>query len=177
MSNLPAFRQSVGYGLLFELNYFLRNTSIIGGLLILLADSLSQKKRHTIFAGLPVMNEVDRPHYVQLAGRVLLVFLFLSFIFSEEYSVLRIALSVLSFLSCVMVVVGFKTKFSAIILIMLLSIGNVFINNWWALHHTEQRRDFLKFEFFQTISICGGFLLMMNNGPGELSYDQVKKDY
>ena len=41
--------QAIGYGLLFDPTFFLRNLSIIGGLLILLADAL--KKKHTIFAG------------------------------------------------------------------------------------------------------------------------------
>jgi uncharacterized membrane protein YphA (DoxX/SURF4 family) len=34
----------------------------------------------------------------------------------------------------------------------------------------------MMFEFFQVLSILGGFLLMLNNGPGEISVDGRKKD-
>ncbi|KAI9135811.1 SURF4 family-domain-containing protein [Paraphysoderma sedebokerense] len=76
-----------------------------------------------------------------------------------------------------MVAVGFKAKWSALFLVMFLSIFNVIINNWWSLHHTHPQRDFAKYDFFQTLSIMGGFLLLVNLGPGGLSMDEKKKAY
>ena len=70
--------QGLGYGLIFDLNFFLRNLSVIGGLLMVFSDALS--KRKSIFAGIPNMSEDDRKGYFQLAGRVLLIFLFLGFV-------------------------------------------------------------------------------------------------
>ncbi len=50
--------QAVGYGLIFDLNFFLRNLSVIGGLLMVFSDSMYTRK--TLFAGLPTISETDR---------------------------------------------------------------------------------------------------------------------
>lgn len=56
--------QGFGYGLIFDINFFLRNLSVIGGLLMVLSDSLSKKKN--IFAGLPSISETDKRIYFQV---------------------------------------------------------------------------------------------------------------
>ena len=121
--------QALGYGLLFDLNFFLRNLSVMGGLIMVLSDSWVRKTK--AFAGLPQLEEKDRKMYFQLAGRVLLIFLFVGFVFSGEWNVWRILVSLLGFVSCVMVVVGFKAKFSAILLVVILSVFNILVNNFW----------------------------------------------
>lgn len=50
--------QAVGYGLIFDLNFFLRNLSVIGGLLMVFSDSMYTRKK--LFAGLPTLSETDR---------------------------------------------------------------------------------------------------------------------
>ena len=50
--------QAFGYGLIFDLNFFLRNLSVIGGLFMVFSDSMYTRK--TIFAGLPSLSETDR---------------------------------------------------------------------------------------------------------------------
>lgn len=50
--------QALGYGLIFDLSFFLRNLSVIGGLLMVLSDSLGAKKQ--LWAGLPSISETDR---------------------------------------------------------------------------------------------------------------------
>jgi len=121
--------QALGYGLIFDLNFFLRNLSVMGGLLMVLSDSWVRKTK--AFAGLPQIEEKDRKMYFQLAGRVLLIFLFVGFVFSGEWSFGRIAVSLVGLVACVMVVVGFKAKFSAILLVVILSIFNILVNNFW----------------------------------------------
>jgi uncharacterized membrane protein YphA (DoxX/SURF4 family) len=121
--------QALGYGLIFDLNFFLRNLSVMGGLLMVLSDSWVRKTK--AFAGLPQLEEKDRKMYFQLAGRVLLIFLFVGFVFSGEWSIWRVVVSMLGLVSCVMVVVGFKAKFSATLLVVILSIFNVLVNNFW----------------------------------------------
>ena len=121
--------QAFGYGLIFDLNFFLRNLSVVGGLLMVLSDSFHRKK--FAFAGLPQIDEKDRKVYFQLAGRVLLVFLFIGFVYSGEWSFSRILVSLVGLIACVMVVVGFKAKWSAVLLVVILSIFNVLINNFW----------------------------------------------
>lgn len=121
--------QALGYGLIFDLNFFLRNLSVIGGLIMVLSDSWVRKTK--AFAGLPTLDEKDRKMYFQLAGRILLIFLFIGFVFSGEWSVWRIAVSVIGLIACVMVVVGFKAKFSATLLVVILSVFNILVNNFW----------------------------------------------
>lgn len=161
--------QGLGYGLIFDLNFFLRNLSVIGGLLMVVSDSWVRKK--FVPAGLPQLDEKDRKMYVQFAGRVLLIFLFVGFVFSGEWNFWRVLVSLFGFVACIMVVVGFKAKWSAIILVVLLSVFNVFVNNFWTvcsrsrrvsctmkltivqLHPHHPNKDFTKYDFFQILSI------------------------
>jgi uncharacterized membrane protein YphA (DoxX/SURF4 family) len=121
--------QALGYGLLFDLNFFLRNLSVIGGLLLVISDSWVRKKYMP--AGLPQLDEKDRKMYVQLAGRVLLILLFIGFVLAGKWTFWRVFVSLIGFVACVMVVVGFKAKMSAVILVILLSVFNVLVNNFW----------------------------------------------
>ncbi|KAG8691291.1 hypothetical protein FRC11_005267 [Ceratobasidium sp. 423] len=167
--------QGFGYGLIFDLNFFLRNLSVIGGLIMVFSDTMQSSKKR--FAGLPSLSENDRRMYFQLAGRVLLIFLFIGFVLNGEWSVARAFVSVFGLAACGMVAVGFKAKWSASFLVVLLSVFNVFINNWWSVHSAHPQRDFLKYDFFQTLSIVGGLLLLVNMGPGGMSIDEKKKNY
>ncbi|KZT10267.1 SURF4-domain-containing protein [Laetiporus sulphureus 93-53] len=167
--------QAFGYGLIFDLNFFLRNLSVIGGLLMVFTDSMYTRKK--IFAGLPSLSENDRKKYFLLAGRVLLIFLFIGFILRGQWSIGRAFVSVVGLAACVMVAVGFKAKWSAAFLVIMLSIFNVFINAWWSVSSRHPQRDFLKYDFFQTLSIVGGLILLVNMGPGGLSVDEKKKTY
>jgi ER-derived vesicles protein len=121
--------QALGYGLIFDLNFFLRNLSVLGGLMMVLSDSWVRKRFAP--AGLPTMDDKDRKMYFQLGGRVLLIFLFVGFVFSGKWSFWRILVSLLGFVACVMVVVGFKAKASAVMLVVVLSIFNILVNNFW----------------------------------------------
>ncbi|KAI9839886.1 MAG: hypothetical protein M1819_000078 [Sarea resinae] len=167
--------QALGYGLIFDINFFLRNLSVTGGLFMVLSDSWVRKRFAP--AGLPSVDEKDRKMYFQLAGRILLIFLFLGFIFSGKWNFWRVLVSIFGFISCVMVVVGFKAKWSAVILVVILSIFNIFVNNFWTLHAHHPQKDFAKYDFFQILSIVGGLLLLVNMGPGHISVDEKKKVY
>ena len=122
--------QALGYGLIFDLNFFLRNLSVIGGLLIVLSDSWVRKRFAP--AGLPQLDEKDRKMYFQLAGRVLLIFFFVGFVFAGQWNIGRVVGSIIGLIACVMVVVGFKAKWSAVMLVVILSIFNLLVNNFWA---------------------------------------------
>ena len=121
--------QGIGYGLIFDLNFFLRNLSVIGGLLMVLSDSWVRKTK--AFAGLPQIDEKDRKMYFQFAGRVLLIFLFVGFVSSGKWSIWRVVVSILGAGASIMVAVGFKAKFSATLLVVILSIFNLLVNNFW----------------------------------------------
>ncbi|EMD34774.1 hypothetical protein CERSUDRAFT_86200 [Gelatoporia subvermispora B] len=167
--------QAFGYGLIFDLNFFLRNLSVIGGLFMVFSDSMFTRKK--IFAGLPSLSENDRKKYFLLAGRVLLIFLFIGFMIRGSWTIARVFVSIIGLAACIMVAIGFKAKWSASFLVVTLSIFNVFINNWWSVNTKHPQRDFLKYDFFQTLSIVGGLILLVNMGPGGLSVDEKKKTY
>ena len=80
-----------------------------------------------------------------LAGRVLLIFLFLGFIIQGQWSFMRLIVSVVGLGLCGMVAAGFKARWSATFLVLVLSIFNVFANNWWSVHSKHPQRDFLKY--------------------------------
>lgn len=79
-----------------------------------------------------------------LAGRILLIFLFVGFILRGQWSISRVFVSVVGLVACIMVAVGFKAKWSAGFLVLMLSVFNVFINNFWSIHSAHPQRDFLK---------------------------------
>ena len=128
--------QALGYGLIFDLNFFLRNLSVMGGLLMVLGDSAVKKSR--AFAGLPTIDEKDKKMYIQLAGRILLIFLFIGFVFAGEWGFGRVVVSLFGLVACIMVVVGFKAKLSAILLVVLLSVFNLLVNNFWTVSTIAQ---------------------------------------
>jgi ER-derived vesicles protein len=150
--------QALGYGLVFDVNFFFRhvccmhspaddrNLSVIGGLLMVLSDSLHRRK--IAFAGLPQLSDPSSTNrtYFQLAGRILLIFLFLGLFFrGDRWTATRMLLTIIGLLACVMVAVGFKAKYSAMFLVALLSVFNVLINNFWSVHSAHPHRDFLKY--------------------------------
>src|SRR5690606_33902554 len=87
------------------------------------------------------LDEKDKRMYLQLAGRVLLIFLFIGFVFSGEWSISRILVSMVGCVACVMVVVGFKAKWSATLLVVILSIFNIIINNFWTVSYLRYVAD------------------------------------
>lgn len=88
------------------------------------------------------------PFSFLLAGRVLLIFLFLGFVLQGTWSIARAFLSLVGLIACVMVAVGFKAKWSASFLVLTLSVFNVAVNNWWSVHSAHPARDFLKCVLF-----------------------------
>lgn len=137
--------QGFGYGLIFDFNFFLRNLSVIGGLLMALSDSLSQKKSSIV--GIPSMgvSDTDRKKYFQLFGRVLLVFLFIGFIFNGQSGVAKGIVSISGLAACICVAIGYKARQSALFLVVILTAFNMTINAWWRVHPSHPQRDFLKY--------------------------------
>ncbi|KIM93958.1 hypothetical protein OIDMADRAFT_46043 [Oidiodendron maius Zn] len=168
---VAVFSQTFAYGLISSLSFILRNLFLICGLFMVLYDVWVRQSR--AFGGLLLVNSRDRRMYFQVAGRVLLVSLFIGFVFGGPWSIWRATVAFFGFIACVMVAVGFKSKLSAIMLIVILSVFNLLLNNFWTLHQHHPERDFAKYDFFQVLSIVGGALLLVNSGP---EVDENKDD-
>ncbi|CCA38697.1 COPII-coated vesicle protein [Komagataella phaffii CBS 7435] len=150
---------------------------VIGGLLLAFSDSIVRDKRNLSMPGLPLMEHKDNKKYFLLAGRIMLILLFATFAFNSNWSLGRILVVLVGFITSISIVVGYKTKFAAIVLTLMLMTYNVIVNHYWSFGYKDSRRDFLKYEFFQTLSIVGGLLIIVSTGAGELSFDEKKKIY
>ena len=154
--------------------YCCRNLALGGGLLLLFAEATGEAK--TMFAGLPSTGINQTQNYIQLAGRLLVIFMFLT-LFNFELSVLQLIELVIGSVLMTAVAIGYRTKLSALLLVIWLSILNVVINDWWNVPTNRIMRDFLKYDFFQTLSVIGGLLFVVALGPGGVSWDEHKKKW
>ena len=142
--------------------------------MLLLAEANTEVK--SMFAGVPSLGGNQKQSYMQLAGRVLVIFMFLT-LFSLELSVFRLVELLIGSVLVVCVGVGYKTKLSALLLVAWLTITNFLLNAFWLVPHNRIMRDFMKYDFFQTFSVVGGLLLVVALGPGGVSVDEHKKEW
>ena len=140
--------------------------------MLLLAEEKAQGK--SLFAGLPSMGEKNSRTYLQLGGRLMLVLMFLTLLrFNLTFSSLLIDFAGGSLI--ILLAIGYKTKLASLVLASLLTILNFYFNNWWSYSPEVSMRDFLKYDFFQMLSVIGGLLLVISLGPGGYSLDEHKK--
>jgi len=166
--------QTIAYSILWDLKFLMRNLALGGGLLLLWAETKTEVR--TIFAGLPSTGENKEKTYMQLTGRVLLVFMFLTLL-RFEMSFLQLVQNVVGTALILMIATGYRTKLSALVLVLWLTALNVYLNPFWMIPSYRPMRDFLKYDFFQTMSVIGGLLLVAALGPGSISMDAHKKKW
>ncbi|XP_051898135.1 surfeit locus protein 4-like [Pristis pectinata] len=166
--------QTIAYSILWDFKFLMRSLALGGGLLLLLAESRSEGK--TMFAGVPTMGTNSPRQYMQLGGRVLLVLMFMTLLhFSLD--ALMILQDIVGTTLIILVAIGFKTKLAALTLVIWLFVLNVIQNPFWRVAVYSPLHDFLKYDFFQTMSVIGGLLLVVALGPGGVSMDEHKKKW
>lgn len=168
------FSQAVAYGH-YDLTFFSRMFSLVGGLLLVVSEVFAQEKRR--MPSLPEMDSKDRSQSVILAGRILIVVLFVSHLLRTKWTFTAILINLVSTVSCVLLVVGYKTRFSASVLAIMLLIQNFVTANYWRFNSRNPQRDMLRFEYFQVLSIVGGLIMLVKLGAGRLSFDEKRKIY
>ncbi|XP_049844697.1 surfeit locus protein 4 homolog [Schistocerca serialis cubense] len=166
--------QTFAYNILWDMHFLLRNLALIGALALLLAESRNEAK--TLFAGVPTLGDNKPKNILQLTGRVLLAFMYVTLLRFEP-SVMQIIQDLLGTILIVLVTLGYKTKLSALSLVILLFGLNFYHNAWWNIPTHKPLRDFLKYDFFQTLSVIGGLLMIVSLGPGGVSMDEHKKKW
>merc|ERR1712034_26067 len=152
--------QTVAYSILWDLQFLFRNLALIGALLLVLAESRVEGK--SLFAGVPSLGENKPKMYLQLAGRILLGFMFLTLL-RFEMSAMQIIQNLVGSL--------------LMVLVTGVNILNFYFNAWWTIPAYKPMRDFLKYDFFQTLSVIGGLLMVVSLGPGGVSMDEQKKKW
>ncbi len=138
----------------------------------MIAESKPDAK--TLFAGVPTVGDTKPKNYMQFIGRLLLVIMFVTLI-RVEFSFLHILINILGSALIILVAIGYKTKLSALTLVIILTVLNVFANPFWTVPSNKPMHDFLKYDFFQTLSVIGGLLFIVALGPGGVSLDEHKK--
>ncbi|KII72135.1 Surfeit locus protein 4 [Thelohanellus kitauei] len=170
--------QGIVYKVIFNLQYLMKSAAILGGLILLLA-SYREEMKSTMFATLPkIESAYSSPKSVlQLGGRVLIMLMFLTLFISEKEwgSLITWLRLFVSFGLMVCILVGYKTTLAGLAAAAWLMLSNLVHNSFWKYEPHTHHHDYYKFDFFQTMSVIGGLLLLVSIGPGSASVDERKK--
>lgn len=72
------------------------------------------------------------------------------------------------------VIAGFKTKFGASLLLIFLVLATYFFHDFWSFEGDARQQQMI--QFLKNVSLMGTMLFLVANGPGLLSFDNVKLD-
>lgn len=168
--------QSVAYHVLWNLEFFLRNLAVIGALCLVGAEACDPEPTKGGILDTGRFDDEDEDEVsdiLRLSGRVMISLMFLTLIKFDTSQ--RIALECLAGFLLSLVVIGYKTKLSAVTLFIFLSIENMYLNDFFFHSSTENMYDFKKFNFFQCLTVIGGLLMLVVLGPGAVSFDGEDK--
>jgi len=166
------------YGQTTNVDSMCRSVTLVGGLLLLLWSENLRRWRETSL-GIPLDLQGLNAHRLQLTGRLLLMFIFFfQALFGENGGlhtvIARPTVLGATFVTAlcglsVFISIGFKTEKSALSLVVILGLTNVWMYPFWSA--PVRLYDLYKYYFFQTLSIMGGLVLLAVHGPGSISLD------
>lgn len=112
--------------------------------------------------------------YMQLASRIMLVLLPLEFVSSLGFIGTVLAVPVM-----LAVLAGYRTQWSGGALLAFYALHNLLTSAFWNVKDRspvgQYSRDVKQYEFVQTVSIMGGVLMLVVEGPGALSVDAAQR--
>ncbi|KAF4521647.1 hypothetical protein B566_EDAN009380 [Ephemera danica] len=167
--------QTIAYSILWDLQFLFRNLALVGALLLVLAESREDEGR-SLFAGLPSVGDNKPKNYLQLAGRILVVFMFATLL-RLEISFMQVKLWSRKFIF----VLYYSKKDSVIFIGFSKFCCDVIAHNlMWKIKAVTLLESCLKNKlstYFQTLSVIGGLLMVVSLGPGGVSMDEHKKKW
>jgi len=168
--------QTIAYSILWDIKFLARSLSLCGAVMLLLAEN--QKSGGNIFTQNIMFDDANQKNknYMLLSGRLLLVLMFLS-LMHLKFSPVEIIRNIIGIALISMITIGFKTKLMSVTMVLWLLGMNLAFNDFWRHRTASIMYDFKKYDFFQTMTVIGGLLILVLIGPGGLSYDERKKMY
>lgn len=170
------FLKSLLYRYIWYWVLLFRNLSLAGGLLMILVENRPDSK--SLFVGVPNLGDgKDKmKNYLQLVSRVLLLLNFFTKI-AWEWEISNVLITIFHGILMVLVVAGYKTKLSALVLVLILTFMNFYSYSFFLLSMEDRFFFYRKYYFFQNMSAIGGLLYIVALGPGGVSLDEKKKDW
>lgn len=153
-----------------NVGFLVRNLCLSGSLILITCQTRLAAGRTALPLGLldGTSDQQQSVAYLQLASRILLVLLGLEFM-----STLGVFGTILAIPVIVAVLVGYKLEISGAILLMLYLLHNVLNSAFWSVSGSYVSQ-IMQYEFFQTLSIMGGLLMLILTGPGAISVDEMR---
>lgn len=175
--------QVVLYNIMTSISYIVRAMSLIGGLVLLHTNEICKNEqdsdRRAISMSMFTSGENNMKKYYQLAGRIMLVMMFVSWSILEwsTASLFEVVMIIFSSIIVIVVLIGYKTSIGALFAIIWLSLEAFIAHPFWLHPYHSYKHDLHRYNFFQLMSIVGGLLFLLSVGPGEMSIDKKKKSW
>ena len=67
------------------------------------------------------------------------------------------------------VIVGYKARLGALLLLVFLALATYYFHNFWAAEEAQRQMQLV--QFMKNLSMIGAMLLIIANGPGPMSFD------
>jgi len=159
----------------FNWSFWLYHLSLFGGILLLWLVETRPDAR-SLFATLPALyddgNDARRKKksYMQFVGRLLCIAMYTTR-FRWEWDMLPMSINILNSMLLFLVAIGYKTKLSALVLVVVLVCNNLVRYPFWL---DSERATYYMYMFFQTMSLIGSLLFIVELGPGSVSVDELR---
>lgn len=157
-----------------NIGFFLRNLCLIGTLCLFIAHS-------RVHDGLPILPELSQAptslkdakcrDAAAFGTRLLIALHCVEMLFVVPRSLILIIVPIALALFC-----GYRTNVIGVLLLLIYLCVTFSTKKFWLISSSSYanaafERDVMRYEFFQSISITSGLLLLIKTGPGDLSLD------